>query len=112
MSNVLNHLDPIKLHNEALAAALTAQQEFLDQYGEMAYCGFAWVQIYEDGRNPFIKALVKAGIAEKAWDRGYIIWNPTKTGTQSMDVKETACQAYAKVFQQYGVKAYMGSRAD
>jgi len=31
---------------------------------------------------------------------------------QSMDVKEEAATAYAKVLQKYGYKAYMGSRAD
>ena len=109
----LNHLDPIALHNEALASALIAQQQFLDTYGEMTYCGFAWVEIYADGRSPFMKKLVKEGIAKKGWDsKNYIIWNPTNVGTQSMDVKECASQAYANVFQKYGVKAYMGSRAD
>lgn len=111
-TKLLNHLDPIALHNEALAAAFKAQQKFLDEHGELAYCGFAWVELYVDGRSPFIKALVKAGIAEKGWGKPYIIWNPTKTGTQSMDVKEAASHAYAKVFQQYGVTAYMGSRPD
>jgi len=108
----LKDIDPIALHNEALENAFVAQQDFIEQFGEPAYCGFAWVTIYEDGRSPFVKALVQAGIAKKSWGKGYIIWNPTNTGTQSMDVKEVACDAYAQVFRNHGVVAYMGSRPD
>jgi hypothetical protein len=106
------NLTPIELHNLALDAAREAETEFMNEYGEPFYCGFAWVKLLIDGRKPFAKALVKAGIASKGWDTGYIIWNPAGNGTQSMDVKEAGAQAYARVFQEHGIHAYMQSRAD
>jgi len=40
------------------------------------------------------------------------LWDPAQHRGQSMDVKEVGAQAYAEVLQKYGIKAYMGSRAD
>ena len=33
-------------------------------------------------------------------------------GTQSMDIKETGCDAFADALEKYGIEAYMESRAD
>ena len=103
----------VELHEVAVQAAKQAEAEFMTQYGEPAYCGFAWVTIFADGRNPQVKEMVKKGYASKSWDgRGYVVWNPSNNGTQSMDVKETGARAYAKVLQDAGFRAYSGSRAD
>jgi hypothetical protein len=101
-----------EIHQEALSAALSAEKQFIEQYGEPMYCGFAWVKFYVDGRSSFAKELVAAGIAKKSWDKGYDIWNPTGTGSQSMDVREAGSAAYAAVWKSHGVKCYMESRAD
>lgn len=106
-------LTPMQIHNIAIDAAREAETEFMNEYGEPFYCGFAWVTLFIDGRKPFAKELIKAGIVSKSWDgRGYIVWNPAGNGTQSMDIKEVGAEAYARVFRENGIKAYMGSRAD
>jgi hypothetical protein len=82
------------------------------------YCGFAWVTV-----TPEHKGNTKLGKGErrvlegmgfrKDWTgKAWQLWNPTGYAGQSMDVKEAGAQAYADVLQQYGFKAYMGSRAD
>ena len=106
---------------EAKTAAATAAQSFLDdwnastggnQYGEPMYCGFAWVNIYKiKGNTKLGRAMKQAGY-EKSYDGSLQIYNPAGYGGQSMDVKEHGASAAAKVFESYGFKAYMGSRAD
>jgi len=47
-----------------------------------------------------------------AYGGGLSLWNPGGSFTQSMDIKETGAEAYAKVLREHGLDAYMGSRAD
>lgn len=108
----MTELSVIEIHEEAIREAKLAEQAFYEKHGEPFYCGFAWVKFLMDGRKPITKQMVKAGIIEKAWDRGYIIWNPAGNNTQSMDIKEAGAEAYAKVFRKYGFLAYAQSRAD
>jgi len=106
---------------EAKTAAAIAAQSFLDdwnastggnQYGEPMYCGFAWVNIYGvKGNTKLGRAMKQAGYT-KDYTGAYQIYNPAGYGGQSMDVKEAGARAAALVFEQYGFKAYMGSRAD
>ena len=106
---------------EAKQSAAIAAQSFLDdwnastggnQYGEPMYCGFAWVNIYKiKGNTKLGRAMKQAGY-EKSYDGSLQIYNPAGYGGQSMDVKEAGARAAALVFEQYGFKAYMGSRAD
>tara|TARA_B100000902_G_scaffold35468_2_gene42574 strand:+ start:1061 stop:1432 length:372 start_codon:yes stop_codon:yes gene_type:complete len=107
--------------NEAEMAAKTAILNYLNdwndktggnEYGEPMYCGFAWVEL------PQMKLSTKLGKAfeavgfKKSYSRGVTKWNPGNHNGQSMDCKEVGAQAYAEVLEKYGVKAYMGSRAD
>lgn len=101
----------IEIHEMAKIEAQTYEAEYLQEFGEDAYCGFAWVTIF-DGRSKFTKELVEAGIARKSWDGTYTIWNPSQNPTQSMSVKEYGSNAYAKVLNAFGIKAYAQSRAD
>ena len=106
---------------EAKQSAAIAAQSFLDdwnastggnQYGEPMYCGFAWVNIYGvKGNTKLGRAMKQAGYT-KDYTGAYQIYNPAGYGGQSMDVKEAGARAAALVFEQYGFKAYMGSRAD
>jgi hypothetical protein len=102
----------LEMHEKATEAAIKATNEFIREHGETPYCGFAWVKIYADGRSKFGKELIKSGVASKAWDSGYDVWNPSKNSTQSMDAKEQGAMAYAEVMRANGVKAYAQSRAD
>jgi|TARA_B100000941_G_scaffold284477_1_gene255286 hypothetical protein len=109
------------INTEAKMAAKTAVSNFLNdwnektggnEYGEPMYCGFAWVEL------PDMKLSTKLGKAfqsvgfKKSWSRGLTMWDPAEHRGQSMDCKEVGAQAYAEVLRKYGVKAYMGSRAD
>ena len=102
-----------QIAREAKLAADKAQQEFLFTHGEMAYCGFAWVEVYVSRTNSReAKALVKMGFKKDYKPKCMSLWGPGGYHGQSMDVKETGARAYAEVLTKYGFKAYMGSRAD
>ena len=96
----------------ALQHANDAAIQHLEQYGEHAYCGFAWVNIYGiKGSTKLGRRMKQAGFS-KDYTGAYSIWNPSGLGTQCMSTKEAGAQACAKVFQAAGFTAYMGSRAD
>ena len=112
----------IDIHTEATQAAKNAVGEFLDrwnastggnQYGEPAYCGFAWVDVAVERTNSKeAKALQSIGFRKSYRPKTMTLWDPAKHSGQSMDCKEHGAQAYAEVLRKYGYKAYMGSRAD
>jgi len=98
-------------HNTATAAAQRAEAEFRARHGEPGYCGFAWVVVREKGNTKVGRALKSVGF-KPAYGGGLSLWNPGGSFTQSMDIKETGAEAYAKVLREHGLDAYMGSRAD
>ena len=97
---------------EAKTAARKAALAHIDEYGELAYCGFAWVNIYGVKGNTKLGKLFKAAGVQQDYTKAYTIWNPSDLGTQCMSTKEAGAQAAADVFTRYGFRAYMGSRAD
>ena len=109
------------LVDTARTAAEQAQAKFLaewtantggNEYGEPMYCGLAWGNIYGvKGNTELGRAMKQAGY-QKSYDGSIQIYNPAGYGGQSMDVKEHGAQAAAAVFESYGFRAYMGSRAD
>jgi len=101
------------IYKEAVDAAKAAEAEFRAKHGEMAYCGFAWVEVYVDRTNSKpAKELLAAGFRKDYKPKCLSVWNPGGSATQSMDVKEAGADAFAKVFQKYGFRAYSCSRAD
>jgi hypothetical protein len=96
---------------EAFNAAFEAEKAFREKYGEPFYCGFAWVNI-TPGNSPMANHLKKIGEARKSYDKGVDVWNPGKSYTQSMDIKEAGASAFAEVMRKYGIKAQARSRAD
>jgi len=96
----------------ALQHANDAATKHLEQYGEHAYCGFAWVNIYGIKGNTKLGKRMKAAGFEKDYTGAYSIWNPSGLGTQCMSTKEAGAYAAAKVFSAAGFTAYAGSRAD
>jgi len=106
-------MDIQAIHNEARQAAIQAENNFLAKHGEMAYCGFAWVDVYVERTNSKeAKELLKIGF-KKSWRPKCLnLWSPGGYNGQSMDVKEHGAVAYAAVLEKYGFRAYMGSRAD
>ena len=100
------------IKSAALQHAQDAAQQHLDTYGEHAYCGFAWVNIYGIRGNTKLGKRMKAAGFEKDYTGAYSIWNPSGLGTQCMSTKEAGASACAKVFSAAGFTAYAGSRAD
>ena len=99
------------VHNTATEAARRAEADFITKHGEMAYCGFAWVNVPVKASTKLGRALKTVGF-RKSYSGGLDLWNPGGSGTQSMDVKETGARAYAETLEKFGIKAYMMSRAD
>lgn len=106
-------MDILAIKNEAEVAANLAQANFLKQHGEMAYCGFAWVNVYVDRTNSKIaKELLSIGFKKDYVPKRLNLWSPGSYKGQSMDVLEAGAHAYAEVLQKHGFRAYAGSRAD
>lgn len=106
-------MDIQAIKNEAEVAANLAQANFLKQHGEMAYCGFAWVNVYVDRTNSkAAKELLSIGFKKDYRPKCLNLWSPGAYRGQSMDVLEAGARAYADVLTKYGFRAYMGSRAD
>ena len=112
-----NMKTPQEIFAEAKASSDSAVDEFVEKHGEPMYCGFANVLI-RPARGPFIKWLKSNDIGSNGVYGGWRVpWHKISEGhknsyTQSMDIKETGCDAFADVLEKYGMKAYMQSRAD
>ena len=101
------------IFDEAKNAATQAEQSFIAKHGEMAYCGFAWVDVFVERTNSKeAKELLAVGFRKSYRPKTLCLWTCGSYHGQSMDVKEAGAQAYAEVLQHYGFRAYMGSRAD
>ena len=72
-------------------------------------CGFAWV-VVRPGNSPFARYLKAINIARKGYGGGVHVW--VSGYNQSMERKEAYAEAYAKVLQEAGIKAYADSRMD
>ena len=106
------------IYKEAHAEACVAVDRFHAQHGEPMYCGFANVSIYP-ARGKFVSWLKKQGIGDTGYQGGYRISyydimprDHRYSRTQSLDVREVACDMFAKILKKYGLTAYSESRAD
>ena len=100
------------IKSAALQHAADAGVAHIEQYGEQAYCGFAWVNIWGIKGNTKLGKRMKAAGLDKDYTGAYSIWNPSALGTQCMSTKEAGASAAASVFKAYGFKCSAGSRAD
>jgi hypothetical protein len=99
------------IYEQAVMAGQIAQQQYLTQHGEDAYCGFGWVEI-PNGRSPFVNWCRKNGVGKKHWHKGWCIWRPTGLSTQSMTIQEVGAEAFVEVLRNHGIDAWACSRAD
>jgi hypothetical protein len=115
-----SHSALLAMKEEATLAAQDAANTFFHetmQGVDGGSCGFSWVVIRDDegksirGNTKLGKALKAAGI-NKAWDKNYQIWNPSRFPCQNIDTLEAGSRAAAEVFCKYGFKAYASSRLD
>jgi len=104
--------DIVMIKEAALQHARDAGEAHLREHGEYAYCGFAWINIYDIKGNTKLGKRMKAAGIDKDYSGAYKIWNPSGLGTQCMSTKEAGAEAAAKVFTAAGFKCYAGSRAD
>ena len=74
-------------------------------------CGFAWVNI-SPARGKFVNYLKKLNKGHKSYYGGYDYWVGSTELGQSITRKEAYANAFAKVLQEWGIKAYAMSRLD
>lgn len=110
MKRPTNILEITNIVTEAFEAARLAELEYVEQYGEPMYCGFAWVNM--PANTKFAKVLQGLGYATKSYSTGIDVWNPGRSATQSLDVKECGARAFVNVLNKYNLKANVQSRAD
>ena len=106
-----------EIYKEAQQEASMVVDIFHAQHGEPMYCGFGTVVI-RPARGAFVKFLKDNKLGSKHWRTGYsissydVMRQHELCGTQSMSIKEEACEAFAKVLNAYGINAHAESRAD
>ena len=110
-------IDPGIIWTEACVAGKIAVEEYHAEYGEPLYCGFGHVSI-RPARGKFVNFLKKVDMGSAGYNGGWnvsyydIMDDHPLSGTQSLDLKEICCDAFAKVLQKYGMDAYGVGIAD
>ena len=109
---------PADMFLNARKIAIKAVDDFVAKHGEPMYCGFANVSIHP-ARGKFVSFMKKADIGSSGYRGGYRIsyydimpQDHQYRSTQSMDIKETACEAFRDELRKYGLTVYAESRAD
>ena len=109
---------PADMFLNARKVAIKAVDDFVSKHGETLYCGFANVSI-RPARGRFVSFMKKADIGSLGYGGGYRIsyydimpQDHQYRSTQSMDIKEVACDAFANELEKYGLTVYSESRAD
>ena len=111
-------IHPADMLSDAKKACLKAVDDFVAKHGETLYCGFANVSIHP-ARGRLVKFLKEMELGSNGYKGGWRIsyYDMMPKGhryghTQSMDIKEEGCSAFAHALEKYGIEAYMESRAD
>jgi hypothetical protein len=97
-----------------LAARQSAEKFFKEKLGgvDQYACGFAWCDIFGVKGNTRLGKMLKEAGLRKSYTGSFQIWNPAEMGVQNIDTLEAGAEAAARVFENYGFKAYAGSRLD
>ena len=111
-------INPADKFIDGKKASLKAVDEFVEKHGEPMYCGFANIVIHP-ARGRLVKFLKEMGIGSNGYGGGWRVsyYDLMPEGhryghTQSMDIKEEGCRAFADALKKYGIDCYMQSRAD
>ena len=98
--------------------AIEAVDKYMIGKQEPMYCGFANVSIHP-ARGSFVSFMKKASIGDSGFRGGYRIsyydimpQDHQYRSTQSLDIKEIACEAFRDELKKYGLTVYAESRAD
>jgi len=112
-------VEPMKMWGVAKEAAVDAVDTYMEGKEEPMYCGFANISI-RPAQGKFVGWLKKQGIGSNGYRGGWRVSyydimpeNHQYRHCQSLDIKEVACDAFAKVLEeQYGLNVMSESRAD
>ena len=110
-------VEPKTMFQEACDKAREVATEYVQKHGEPMYCGFASVTIYP-ARGRLVSWLKENKIGSNGYRGGWrissydVMAGHSHCSTQSLDIKETACDAFCDVLKKYGVTAYAEGRAD
>lgn len=104
-------IDYMSIYLKALEAAKQAEHDYRRDYGEGFMCGFAWIH-FPNGRDKFVNWLKKNNLGSKHWQKGYLLWNPTRCGSQSIDLLEHCSRVFASVLKEHGINCKSQSRLD
>lgn len=104
-------MDYISIYTKAYQAAEQAEHDYKQQHGEGFMCGFAWVY-FPNGRDKFVNWLKKNNLGSKHWQKGYLLWNPTRCGSQSVDLLQHCSTVFANVLREHGIHCQAQSRLD
>ena len=111
-------IHPADMFLNARKIAIKTVDDFVAKHGEPMYCGFANVKVYP-ARGRFVSFMKKADIGSSGYKGGWRISyydimpkSHQYSHTQSMDIKEVGCDAFADALEKYGIDAFMESRAD
>jgi len=105
----------ISLFNDIVIEAKRAAQKAVDDADitpNPFNCGFAWVNI--SARGNFAKFTKEYDLSTKAYLKGRYIWYSKVYHTlyQDMEIHKVACDAFAKVLKENGIKCSVGYRLD
>ena len=111
-------IHPADMFLNARKKAVEAVDAYVEKYGEPMYCGFANVSIHP-ARGRFVSFMKKADVGDNGFRGGYrISYNDIMPKdhqylhTQSMSIREVACDAFRDELVKYGLTVYSESRGD
>ena len=111
-------IQPADMFLNARNKAVEAVDAFVKKHGEPMYCGFANVSIHP-ARGRFVRYMKQMKIGDNGWRGGWRISyndimpkNHPYLHTQSMSIREIACDAFRDELVKYGLTVYSESRAD
>jgi hypothetical protein len=110
-------VEPKAMFAEACDKARAVATEYVKKHGEPMFCGFASVTIYP-ARGRLVSWLKDNKIGSNGYRGGWrissydVMKGHSHCSTQSLDIKETACDAFCDVLKKYGIEAYAEGRAD
>ena len=111
-------IKPADMFLNARKVAVKAVDDYMKDKEEPLYCGFASVSIHP-ARGKFVKFMKDAGVGDNGYRGGYRIsyydimpQDHPYRHTQSMSIREEACEAFRDELRKYGLTVYAESRAD
>ena len=111
-------IHPGEMFFNASLVAAKAVDDYVEKYGEPMYCGFANVSIHP-ARGRFVRYMKQMKIGDNGFRGGWRISyydimpkNHPYLHTQSMSIREIACDAFRDELVKYGLTVYSESRAD